>query len=95
MDDVIREFWQTRSAEDFDHRARNSGRMEAISRVAEIAKPFLSKEGAISVDLGCGTGLFAKTVGIRDIIGVDFSLSLLASARKRMDTVWQKNIFDL
>jgi ubiquinone/menaquinone biosynthesis C-methylase UbiE len=95
MDDVIREFWQTKSAEDFDHRARSSGRMEAVNRVTEIAKHFLSKEGAISVDLGCGTGLFAKTVGIRSIIGVDFSSPLLAFARKRMDTVWQKNIFDL
>lgn len=95
MDDAVKEFWNARDARDFDARARESGRMKAINRVAVIAKPYLSEAGAISIDLGCGTGLFAKAVGIRNIVGIDFSFSLLTSARRRMDKVWQKNIFEL
>ena len=69
--------------------------MEAINRVAAIAKPYLSQKGAVSIDLGCGTGLFAEAVRVRSIIGVDFSSPFLTSARRRMDTVWEQNIFDL
>lgn len=47
------------------------------------------------MDLGCGTGIFAKTVGVRDIIGVDISPSMLDVARTRMDTVHERNIFEL
>jgi len=84
-----------RDAEAFDAGARKSGRMEAIKRVATMSKPYVRQEGAMSVDLGCGTGLFSEAAGVRSIIGVDFSSSLLALARTRMNTVLQKNIFDL
>jgi 2-polyprenyl-3-methyl-5-hydroxy-6-metoxy-1,4-benzoquinol methylase len=93
--DAVREFWNARESKEFDSRTRRSGRMGAINRVAALAKPYLSREGAVSIDLGCGTGLFAEAVGVRSIIGVDFSSSLLAVARRRMDTVWHQNIFDL
>ena len=95
MRDAIMEFWNAKNAENFDSLARSSGRMEAINRVAAIAKSYLSQEGTVSIDLGCGTGLFAEAVGVRSIIGVDFSSPLLTSARRRMDTVWEQNIFDL
>lgn len=95
MYDAIVEYFNKENAEDFDSGARSLGRMQAIDQMAAIAKPYLSREGAVSIDLGCGTGLFAETVGVRSIIGVDFSPSLLNSARRRMDTVWQQNIFDL
>ncbi len=69
--------------------------MEAIRRVANYAKRHLSKKDAVSLDLGCGTGLFAEAVGVRSIIGVDFSSPLLTLAQKRMDTVWEKDVFNL
>jgi len=95
MHDTLIEYWNERDAEDFDSSTKSSGRMEAINLIAEIAKPHLSRQGAVSVDLGCGTGLFAEAVGLRGIIGVDFSSSLFTLARRRMDIVWQKDIFDL
>jgi len=95
MHDAVREFWNTRDPEVFDSTAKSSGRMDAINRVAALAKPYVSKEGAVSMDLGCGTGLFADAVRTRDIIGVDFSPSLLVAARRRMDTVRQQNVFCL
>ncbi len=64
-------------------------------RMADIAKPYLSRKGSVTLDLGCGTGLFEEAAGIRSIIGVDFSPTLLSHASRRMDTIWQKNIFDL
>lgn len=95
MYDAIMEYFNKRNGEDFDCGARGLGRMQAINRMAAIAKPYLSREGVVSMDLGCGTGLFAEAVGVRNIIGVDFAPSLLNSARERMDTVWQQSIFDL
>ena len=89
------EFWNAKNAEKFDSRSRSSGRMEAINRVAAIAKPYLSQEATVSIDLGCGTGLFAEAVGVRSIIGVDFSSPFLTSSRRRMDIVWEQNIFGL
>lgn len=95
MYDAIMEYFNKRSGDDFDSGAKSLGRLQAITRMAAIAKPYLSQEGVVSIDLGCGTGLFAEVVGVRNIIGVDFASSLLNSARERMDTVWQQSIFDL
>lgn len=47
------------------------------------------------MDLGCGTGIFAKTVGITNIIGVDISPTMLEIARTRMKRVYEGDIFDL
>ena len=91
----VREFWNARDSEDFDSKTRRSGRMEAIDLVAALAKPHVSREGVLTIDLGCGTGLFAESVGVKRVIGVDFSSPFLTAARRRMDTVWQRNIFDL
>lgn len=95
MYDAIMEYFNKSNGEDFNSGARSSGRLQAVARMAAIAKPYLSQEGVVSMDLGCGTGLFAEAVGVRNIIGVDFAPSLLNSARERMDTVWRQNIFDL
>ncbi len=95
MYDAIMEYFNKSNGEDFDSGARSSGRLQAVARMAAIAKPYLSQEGVVSMDLGCGTGLFAEAVGVRNIIGVDFAPSLLNSAREKMDTVWRQNIFDL
>lgn len=90
----VKRFWGDRSPEDFDSTAKVSGRMVAIKRMAGIAEPYLSKN-VLSIDLGCGTGLFEKVVGCRDIIGVDFSMSFLSLAQKRMDKVMKGDIFEL
>ena len=95
MNRAVTTFWNTRNAEEFDAIAHNSGRMAALHRVSTLSKPALSHEGATSIDLGCGTGLFAGVVGVRSRIGIDFSEALLASARERMETVLQHDIFDL
>ena len=95
MNRTVTTFWKTRNAEEFDAIAKDSGRMAALHRVGTLAKPALSPEGATSIDLGCGTGLFAKVVGAKSLVGVDFSEVLLASARERMETVLQHDIFDL
>ena len=78
MYDVVMEFWNAKNAEDFDANSRVSGRMEAISRVAELAKPHLLRKGTVSIELGCGTGLFAEVVGSMGIVGVDLSSAFLA-----------------
>lgn len=69
-----------KDAELYDSGSRKSSRIEAYNWVASNAKAHLSKEGAVSLDLGCGTGLFAEAVGIRSIIGVDVSPSMLKLA---------------
>jgi SAM-dependent methyltransferase len=69
--------------------------MKAYQWMATQAKPHLIKKGAVSMDLGCGTGIFAKTVGVSNIIGVDVSPPMLEIARTGMDTVYERNIFEL
>jgi 2-polyprenyl-3-methyl-5-hydroxy-6-metoxy-1,4-benzoquinol methylase len=95
MKDTVNQFWNEVHSEDFDARTRRSGRIKAINRMAAIAKPYLVQKDAITIDLGCGTGLFAETTNISSIIGVDFSFPLLLLARKRMQSVLQQSIFDL
>ena len=95
MDDVVARFWKAKSAENIDINARDSGRIKAHEHLASIAKQYLSKKDAITIDLGCGTGLFAEVSGTRHITGVDFSPTLLRFARRRMDKVVEQDIFDL
>jgi len=95
MDNNLREFWNKKDSNKFDSRVISTGRIEALNRIAEIAEPYLSQENTLSLDLGCGTGLFAEIAGRRNIVGVDFASSLLISARSRMDTVWECSISDL
>lgn len=82
-----------RDAERYDLGA--DSRMKVYQWMATQAKPHVIKKGVVSMDLGCGTGLFAKTIGIRNIIGVDISPPMLDIARTRMDIVYENNIFDL
>jgi ubiquinone/menaquinone biosynthesis C-methylase UbiE len=95
MSDTVERYWRKRDAEGYDSRADRSGRMKAYQWMAAQAKPHLTKEGAVSMDLGCGTGIFAKAVGIKNIIGVDMSPTMLEIARTRMERVYEEDIFDL
>ena len=95
MSDTVERYWRKRDAEGYDSRVDRSGRMKAYQWMAAQAKPHLTKKGVISMDLGCGTGIFAKAVGIKNIIGVDISPTMLEIARTRMERVYEGNIFDL
>ena len=95
MSDTVERYWRNRDAEGYDSRADRSGRMKAYQWMATQAKPHLTKKGVVSMDLGCGTGIFAKTVGIKKIIGVDISPPMLEIARTRMERVYEGDIFDL
>jgi len=63
--------------------------------MAAQAKPHLTKVGVVSMDLGCGTGIFEKVIGTKNIIGVDNSPTMLEIARTRMERVYKSDIFDL
>jgi ubiquinone/menaquinone biosynthesis C-methylase UbiE len=95
MSDTVESYWRKRDAEGYDARVDASGRMKAYRWMAAQARPHLTKEGVVSMDLGCGTGVFAKTVGIKNIIGVDISPTMLEIARKRINVIYEDNIFDL
>lgn len=93
MSDRLERYWKMRDAERYDSGAVN--RMKAYRWIATQAKPHLIKKGTVSMDLGCGTGIFAKTVGVRNIIGIDISPRMLDIARTRMNTVHENNIYEL
>lgn len=94
FDPIVR-YWRTRDNRSYDESTKRSGRIDAITRMAELARPHLSVENAASIELGCGTGLFAEIVGVRSIVGVDASPSMAAQARRRMDVVWERDISEL
>jgi len=59
--------------------------MPALRRVAEIALKLAAlKPDLLLVDLGCGTGLFAKLLGPLNIVGVDISEAHLCLADRHM-----------
>jgi len=93
--DGVEEYWRKRDAEGYDSRVNTSGRMKAYQWMADQAKSHLTKEGVVSMDLGCGTGIFAEAVGVKNIIGVDISPTMLVIARTRMERVYEGDIFDL
>jgi SAM-dependent methyltransferase len=95
LDKAVREHWHTRDPSDFECIVKTSGRLEPLKIIAEWARPYVSRQGALSIDLGCGTGLFEEIVRCRNIVGVDFSLPFLELARKRMTIVIERDIFDL
>ena len=72
MCEATYQFWNERTPENFDITTKRSGRIEAISQMATIAKPYLSRKNAVTIDLGCGTGLFAAIAGFNTIIRIAF-----------------------
>ena len=55
--DGVEEYWRKRDAEGYDSRVNTSGRMKAYQWMAAQAKPHLTKEGVVSIDLGCCTAV--------------------------------------
>jgi SAM-dependent methyltransferase len=93
--DAVREHWRTGNPDDFERVVRTSGRLEPIKIIAEWARPYVSRQDTLSIDLGCGTGLFEEIVGCRNIVGVDYSPAFLRLARRRMTIVIERDIFSL
>jgi len=84
----LHSYWDKHDADSFEQRSISGGRIPALRRVAEIAlKLAAEKPDAAFVDLGCGTGLFAKLLGPINILGVDISESHLSLARNHMKAV--------
>lgn len=94
MNDSTAEFWNAGEANKFDQRTEESGRLTAIQRMVELAEPYIHHQDHVTIDLGCGTGLFAKLANNQNIIGVDFSTPLLKLASERMVTTCQESVFD-
>ncbi|NKB68472.1 MAG: methyltransferase domain-containing protein [Candidatus Latescibacteria bacterium] len=95
MTEKVIQFWTSRAGKDFDRKAGRSGRLPAIERLAEWARPHLMGDQTTAIDLGCGTGLFAQAVGNRNIIGIDCSESFAEIARQRMDKVILQSLFEV
>ena len=89
------DYWKNRKADSFDQSAYSSGRVAAIQRLVEMAAERLRRPAIRSMELGCGSGLFAEISGVRNITGVDYSETLLEVARRRMDEVRLESIFEL
>ncbi len=87
------ERWRTRDAQAFDLSSHSSGRLPAIERVAELAGPRATSSRLLTLEVGCGTGLFAKAARARHLIGLDISVPMLHVARTRMDRVCQQDLF--
>jgi SAM-dependent methyltransferase len=85
--------WNQRSPESFEESAIAGGRVEGIASAAHLARAVL-KPGDAVLDVGCGVGLLAVQLPSVNVIGVDFSGSLLARAKKRL-RVTQGSVFAL
>jgi SAM-dependent methyltransferase len=85
--------WNRRSPERFEEGAIAGARVAAIASVAQLAGEVL-KPGDVVLDVGCGVGLLAIQLPSISVIGVDFSSSLLARAKKRLP-VAQGSVFAL
>lgn len=88
------QFWNAREADIFDQRTKDSGRIVAIQRMVDLSDPYINRKNSVTIDLGCGTGLFAELSNNRNIVGVDFSSTLLQLASKRMVNTYQESVFD-
>lgn len=98
----LHNYWDQHSAENFDQKSASGGRLEPLRRVAEVTRQLVDVKpngsGYLNaVDLGCGTGLFAQSLGdvakLR-MVGVDLSESHLHLARRHMKQVVKGSYLD-
>jgi SAM-dependent methyltransferase len=85
--------WDRRSPATFEERATAGARVTAIASVARLVTEAM-KPGDAVLDVGRGVGLLAVQLPSANVIGVDFSGSLLARAKDRLP-VAQGNVFAL
>lgn len=94
MNTSTEKFWSAREPSTFDQRTIESGRASAIQRMVKLSSTQIKKQDSVTIDLGCGTGLFAKLSDNPNIVGVDFSSTLLQLASERMLTIYKESVFD-
>lgn len=72
----------------YDRWAGSQG-AEAMAEVAAVLEELLPAGSGLAVDVGCGTGLHARTVARRgyDVVGLDLSSDQLRLARARLPVV--------
>lgn len=92
MDRSVAQFWNTSPPDHFEKTTIRSGRMPAIARMSQLACPYITQTNSVTVDLGCGTGLFAKTLSASRIYGVDISEAFLLRAREHMAAVVRQSV---
>ncbi len=92
MHHTVAQFWNTAHPDQFENTTIRSGRMSAIVRMAQLARPYVAQPDSVAVDLGCGTGLFAKTLNVAHIYGVDISAPFLMHARQHMAAVARQSV---
>jgi ubiquinone/menaquinone biosynthesis C-methylase UbiE len=76
----LRDFWERRSETfETDYGIRAEGIVKIVSEIAELI------EGRLVLDIGCGPGIAGKLFPTNsDTVGLDFSTSMLRSAKNRI-----------
>ena len=76
----LRDFWESRSESfESDYSIRTEGIIKVVNEIAELI------EGKLVLDIGCGPGILAELYPKNsNIVGLDFSVSMLRSARNRI-----------
>ena len=76
----LRDYWESRS-ESFerDYSIRTEGIIKVVNEITELI------EGKLVLDIGCGPGILAELYPKdSNIVGLDFSVSMLRSAKSRI-----------
>jgi ubiquinone/menaquinone biosynthesis C-methylase UbiE len=76
----LRDFWECRNASfERDYSIRTEGIIRVVTEIAELI------EGKLVLDMGCGPGIPAALYPrSSNIVGLDFSISMLRSAKNRI-----------
>jgi len=89
----LKEFWEDKGRTGSFERGCHI-RLEGVSTIVNKIMEFI--DGKLVLDIGCGPGivasLFPKDTGV---IGLDFSISMLKSARGRVRQLMRGNAFNL
>jgi ubiquinone/menaquinone biosynthesis C-methylase UbiE len=87
----LRDFWECRS-ESFerDYSIRTEGIIKVVTEIAQLI------EGKLVLDVGCGPGILAGLYPEdSDVVGLDFSISMLRSAKNRIQQLVLGNALNL
>ena len=89
----LKEFWEDKGRTGSFERGYYI-RLEGISRIVEKISEFIDDK--LILDIGCGPGIVASFFQQNaTVIGLDFSISMLKSARSRIPQLIQGNVFNL